>query len=86
MQDSMARNRDGIPVLSRIPALGDAFSFRNDTATKTELVIFLGPVVMHEASVDGDLKSYRSALPDAAFFQRNHRAPVNRDATQRGKD
>ena len=70
MQDSVQKQRDGIPVLSRVPAIGDAFSFRDDTNAKTELVIFLRPIVVHEASIDGDLRAYRSALPDSEFLRR----------------
>jgi MSHA biogenesis protein MshL len=70
MQDSVQKQRDGIPVLSRVPVAGDAFSFRNDTNAKTELVIFLRPIVVHEASIDGDLRAYRSALPDKDFLRR----------------
>ena len=70
MQDSVQKQRDGIPVLSRLPVAGDAFSFRDDFTAKTELVIFLRPIVVHEASVDGDLRAYRSALPDSEFLRR----------------
>ena len=70
MQDRVQKQRDGIPVLSRLPVAGDAFSFRDDTTAKTELVIFLRPIVVHEASIDGDLRAYRSALPDSEFLRR----------------
>ncbi len=69
MQDSFKTNRDGLPVLSRIPFWGDAVSFRNDTGTKSELVIFLRPIVVKEASVDSDLAAYRKYLPDGEFFK-----------------
>ena len=70
MQDSVQKQRDGIPLLSRVPVAGDVFSFRDDVNAKTELVIFLRPIVVHEASVDGDLRAYRSALPDRDFLRR----------------
>src|SRR5690606_33300275 len=63
MQDSFEGRRDGLPVLSRIPVLGDAVSYRNDTSRKTELVIFLRPVVIRDASLEGDLAEYRRYLP-----------------------
>jgi MSHA biogenesis protein MshL len=69
MQDSFEGQRDGLPILSRIPVLGDAVSYRNDTARKTELVIFLRPSVIREASLAGDLKEYRRYLPDREFFR-----------------
>jgi MSHA biogenesis protein MshL len=69
MQDSFDAKRDGLPILSRIPVLGDAVSYRNDTANKSELVIFLRPVVVREASVNADLAEYRRYLPDREFFR-----------------
>jgi MSHA biogenesis protein MshL len=77
MQDSVQKQRDGIPVLSRVPIAGDAFSFRDDTNSKTELVIFLRPIVVREASVDGDLRAYRSALPGSEFLRRVPSRPTS---------
>jgi MSHA biogenesis protein MshL len=75
MQDSFEGQRDGVPILSRIPFLGDAVSFRNDTSRKTELVIFLRPLVIRDASLDGDLAEYRRYMPDREFF-RDTRPPL----------
>ena len=69
MQDSFEAQRDGVPILSRIPIFGDAVSYRNDTARKSELVIFLRPVVVREPSLTGDLAEYRRYLPDREFFR-----------------
>jgi MSHA biogenesis protein MshL len=69
MQDSFEGTTNGVPLLSRIPLLGDAASFRNDTSKKSELVIFLRPVVIHDASIDGDLADFRRYLPNDAFFR-----------------
>ena len=68
MQDSFEGQRDGVPLLARIPFLGDAVSYRNDTSRKSELVIFLRPVVVRDASLDGDLAAYRRYLPGNEFF------------------
>ena len=78
MQDSVQKNRDGLPLVSRIPIAGDAFSFRDDTTVKTELVIFLRPIVVHEASLDGDLRSYRAALPNSDFLRNTPSRPMQR--------
>jgi MSHA biogenesis protein MshL len=75
MQDSFEGQRDGMPILSRIPVLGDAVSYRNDTSRKTELVIFLRPMVIRDASLDGDLAEYRRYMPDREFFRDTH-APL----------
>jgi general secretion pathway protein D len=68
MEDKFEGNRGGLPLLSRIPILGDMVSYRDDTASKRELVIFLRPVVVRDASLDGDLASYRRYLPGDTFF------------------
>ena len=69
MEDSFEGTRGGLPVLSRIPFLGELVSYRDDTASKRELVIFLRPIVVREASLDGDLADYRRYLPGDEFFQ-----------------
>jgi len=63
MQDSVDNAKDGIPGLSSVPVLGNLFSYRNENNTKTELVIFMRPVVVKDASVNGDYKDYRYMLP-----------------------
>ncbi|MGB9149271.1 MAG: pilus (MSHA type) biogenesis protein MshL [Burkholderiales bacterium] len=68
MEDRLDRKRDGLPLAKDIPIVGDAFSYRNDTSKKTELVIFLRPIVIKDGSFDGDFKNYRELLPDNKFF------------------
>jgi general secretion pathway protein D len=68
MEDKFEGNRGGLPLLSRLPWIGDAVSYRDDTSSKRELVIFLRPVVIRDASLDGDLAAYRRYVPGAAFF------------------
>ena len=75
MLDSFQGERQGLPVASRIPLFGDLVSNRNDTRRSQELVIFIRPVVLRNASVDGDLSAYRRYLPDSEFF-RDTRAPL----------
>lgn len=69
MQDEINNQADGIPLLDSIPGLGNLFKNRNDTKTKTELVIFLRPIVIKDASIEGDYSSYRNNLPDADFLK-----------------
>ena len=69
MQDSFQANRDGLPVLARIPVLGDWVSYRNDTGKKSELVVFIRALVIREASVESDLSEFKKYLPDAQFFK-----------------
>jgi len=69
MQDEINNLSDGIPVLDDIPLAGNLFKNRNDTKTKTELVIFLRPVVIKDPSLEGDYSAFRSSLPDANFLK-----------------
>jgi len=69
MQDSFSASRDGLPIISRWKLFGDAVSYRNDTGRKTELVIFLRPLVIKDASVETDFSDYRRLLPDRQFFK-----------------
>src|SRR5262245_6594430 len=69
MQDRTETQRDGLPVLSRIPFFGDAVSYRRDITRKNELVVFLRPIVVRDPSIDGDLAAYRRYLPNAEFFR-----------------
>ena len=70
MQDEINNLTDAIPGLSDIPVAGNLFKQRNDTTTKTELVIFLRPMVIKDASIAGDFSAYRGMLPDQHFFKR----------------
>jgi general secretion pathway protein D len=69
MQDEINNLTDTIPLLGDIPVAGNLFKNRNDTKTKTELVIFLRPVVIKDASIDGDYSAYRNNLPDDNFLK-----------------
>jgi general secretion pathway protein D len=49
------RNRDGqgVPFLDQIPVLGNVFSHTNKSATRTELIIFIRPLIIRD-SVDAN--------------------------------
>jgi|LakWasM103_HOW12_FD_contig_101_74996_length_16783_multi_5_in_0_out_0_5 general secretion pathway protein D len=64
MQDEIQRNSDSVPGLADIPGVGKVFKGRNDANSKTELVIFLRPTVIKNASLESDeLASYKQYLP-----------------------
>lgn len=67
MQDSLTKDVDGLPGVSRLPGIRNLFSYRDETATKTELIIFIRPVVVRQPSLNGDLKDYREYLPSASL-------------------
>jgi MSHA biogenesis protein MshL len=68
MEDTLDNTDNAIPGISRIPGLGQLFTQRNDTVRKTELVIFLRPVVIKDASIEGDYNDYKPLLPGKDFF------------------
>jgi len=70
MEDEQNKQNDGVPGLSRLPGIGGFFQQRNDTRSKTELVIFLRPLVIKEASLHGDYLSLQDSLPGNDFFTR----------------
>lgn len=62
MQDQINKENRGVPILSSIPLLGSLFSYTDEQYVKSELVIFIRPVVMQHASLDGDLAEYKKYL------------------------
>lgn len=65
MQDARNNNSDEVPGLNKLPMLGGLFKYKDQASTKTELVIFLRPTVLTDASLDGDFREFRSVLQDA---------------------
>ncbi|WP_430432971.1 type II secretion system protein GspD [Methyloversatilis sp.] len=68
MQDEINFRRDSIPGVSVLPILGPLLSARNETSRKTELVVLIRPVVIVNASLDGDYAPLSSALPGRDFL------------------
>ncbi len=79
MEDRVDKLSDEIPLLGQIPFFGNFFKNRNDTTTKTELVIFLRPVILKNASVEGDQDNFRNTLPDPNFFKSDNKTSGNSD-------
>ncbi len=65
MEDTIDNNTDAVPGISKLPLIGKLFQGKDDTTKKTELVIFLRPTVIPNASLESDeLKSFKQFLPD----------------------
>ena len=75
MQEEINNATDAIPAAHNIPILGNLFRNLNDKSNKTELVIFLRPIVVKDASLHGDYADYRDKLPGADFFEKNNVGP-----------
>lgn len=62
MTDETSDIDRGIPGAADVPVLDKIFSTDTITNTKTELVIFLRPVIVRNPSLDGDLELYQPYL------------------------
>ena len=70
IEDSVNDVEDTIPIVNSIPIIGSLFSSRNRNNTKTELVIFLRPLVVKDPSIDGDYRAFRAMMPGADFMSK----------------
>jgi general secretion pathway protein D len=83
MQDSINYKDDGIPGLSRLPGVGSLFTYKNEVNAKTELVIFLRPIVVRDASLEGDYRNYEASLPTSRYLERTwQRTPIDAGSVQ----
>jgi general secretion pathway protein D len=85
MQDELNFKRDSIPGVSALPFIGALLSARNETSRKTELVVLIRPVVINDASLEGDYRSLVDALPDRDFMQPSFPLPGTRPKTEQGQ-
>ena len=67
MQDDTRTGNRQVPGLSRLPVLGDLlFNTEEAVNRKTELVVFLRPIVVREPSVASDLAGYKPFFGEGA--------------------
>lgn len=85
MQDELNFKRDSIPGVSALPFIGALLSARNETSRKTELVVLIRPVVINDASLEGDYRSLVDALPARDFMQPSFPLPGTRPKTEQGQ-
>jgi general secretion pathway protein D len=65
IQDNVRRDRDQVPYAGNLPRVGDLFAYRDESAEKSELVIFLRPTLVNNPSLDSDeLRHLRKLLPE----------------------
>ena len=69
MEDRIDFKTGRVPLISQIPLLGEIFTNRDNGIQKTELVIFLRPVVASAARSAGAGGHLHDRLPDASFFR-----------------
>ena len=64
MQDDIKNTSDNVPGIYKIPLIGNLFSQREKTRSKSELVIFLRPTVIQNSSLESDeLQPFKQYLP-----------------------
>lgn len=86
MQESIDDRTDSVPGPGNLPVIGELFKYRNDSSRKSELVIFLRPIVVNDASIEGDYRGFKSMLPDADFFKSTKDLPAPRRWRSSTKD
>jgi general secretion pathway protein D len=60
MQDEKTGDASQIPLLGNIPGIGELFKARNDTNRKSELVIFLRPVILNQESQQDVVRQFKN--------------------------
>lgn len=65
MRENFASNTDQTPGLGNVPGLGELFKYKNRDNAKSELVIFLRPTVVTDASLGGDHQAFEPHLSEA---------------------
>jgi general secretion pathway protein D len=49
--------------LGQLPLFGRLFSYEKEEVVKTELLIFLRPTIVENASIERDLRQFKQYLP-----------------------
>ena len=68
IQDRVNDLEDNVPGASRLAGFGGLFQNKSLASTKTELVVFMRPIIVRDPSVEGDYRGYRTYLPDEKFM------------------
>jgi len=71
MEDRIDHDTGRIPLLGDIPVLGELFTRRDNAVRRTELLIFLRPLLVEDPSTRGDYASYAPHLPGPEFLVAN---------------
>lgn len=70
MQDTRAGQTNQIPGLGSLFGIGEAFKSRNDKNTKSELVIFLRPIILNQENQHDMLRLYKNSASQAEWQMR----------------
>jgi general secretion pathway protein D len=50
IQETQNVTHSGIPILDRIPVVGNAFGSKNNSIARTELILFIRPQIIHDGA------------------------------------
>lgn len=78
MQDTVSKDDQGVPWVSKLPIIGNAFSYKDNQRNKTELIIFLKPTLIKNANIERELKQFRQYLPNT----KEHTSSLNNQTQQ----
>ncbi len=67
MQNKTSRSRSGIPWFAKLPWIGNLFSYRDDQLVKTELVVFMRPTILLNATHDKGREFFDEIVPRGEF-------------------
>ncbi len=76
MQDTRSGNTSQIPGLGSIPALGELFKARSDTNGKSELVIFLRPIILNQESQYDLVRQFKEPTATPEWQKATQKAEV----------
>ncbi len=85
IKDNYSDNQSGVPLLQSIPLIGNLFKSQNRTHTKSNLMLFLRPIVIRTQAdadkltmnrYDAIRAQQQSAQPDHSYVMRVNDAPV----------
>ncbi|HHH36513.1 MAG TPA: pilus (MSHA type) biogenesis protein MshL [Gammaproteobacteria bacterium] len=62
IQDDVNLQDSGLPLLRRVPLVGRLFNYKHNNIRKSELVIFLRPRVIRNASIEDELSDFSGYL------------------------
>jgi general secretion pathway protein D len=76
MQDTRQGDTSQIPGIGSIPGLGQLFKSRNDTNSKTELVIFLRPIILNQESQYDVVRQFKNPTDSAEWQKATQKTEV----------
>lgn len=68
MEDRIDHDTGRIPLLGDLPLIGEIFTRRDNNVRRTELLIFLRPVLIDDPGLEGGYAPWAAQLPDAGFL------------------